>query len=369
MHGHFHLPEALTEFLLQTADHLQLIHQLILKLILHLLNRDDEIWEGPEYSKMDYVRMIHVFLLNCLHFYLIYQVLGGGRVKLIKSKWLSGLQWIALVISMFDWLCIDLLNILHKNKTYPWFAYVGYAMLVLHFAPIVILLMRKCPCFQPSLVKYHKILDDREQQGKIVFAWEVSYAVFSGVFLVASSVGTVPYVAKLIQNSFPEVDAPGYRIASILLLLYTIIVFYVVFPRITNQYNRPFSWFSFAFMGLIMGVIDALCLSMAYQLATQLLGLVNIYAQFFVTLLAYMLPTAYYYAAIFNPKLAPEHRRPEWDLFKILSLTVSDILVVMFAVYYCGFFLVFVVQMLVLAGIVSSMRFPSPWYQGLESPF
>jgi hypothetical protein len=207
-------------------------------------------------------------------------------------------------------------------------------------------------------------VEDDVDGSKSTLPWIISYAVFGAVILLASISGTTQYAYDIILTSLPwqqQHSAPEI-VFSIAWVAFTLVNYYIVFPRITNQHKRPFSLFSYVFMGLVMGVCDSLVLTASYRIINWL-PISFSAVKFIAFVLLYMAPTAYYYAAIFNPILAPVHRRPEYDLYKILTLSLSDILACVFLFIWEGGFLVFTIQALVLGGIVGSMRFPAPWYR------
>ena len=201
-----------------------------------------------------------------------------------------------------------------------------------------------------------------------IHAWLVSYAVYLSIIALAYVTHSLPFAWHEIKQScplprqLPLSKLPAYIASSTFLVLYAITVFYVIFGRITDTKQRGYSWFSLIFMGVVLGWCDALVLVMSYRAIFSLFPASSPLLHFLLTLTLYLLPTAFFYAAVFNPIIAPPHRRPEWDLFKIITLTLSDIMVVGYLVYFEGFFMMWIIQSLVLSGIVSSMHFPAPWW-------
>lgn len=344
------MQNAFLELLLTYAAYLQSVHGFILNLILRLIGKADSL-----YDYKDYLKAGHILFLNSLHMYLVYCTCKASRKKDYR---LNLLQWIALIISINDWLSMDI----RMTIWGPCFAFrlAGLIMLAVHFLPLLFC----CLTASRALNEDGKLMKDPKT------SWLISYAVFAGVFLLAAATGTVNYAATQIVQSLPWTDSHGliYWLFSGCWTVYTLLNYYVVFPRITDQQKRPFSLFSFVFMGLVMGLCDSLVLTGAYRLTVNYAPSDwSIIVRFMVFVLLYLLPTAYYYAAVFNPLLAPDHRRPEYDLVKILTLTASDLLACFFVFVWQGFFTTFALQSLVLAGIVSSMRFPAPWYKSIDS--
>jgi hypothetical protein len=380
------------QFLLYYSDHLLYIHQVIqnaIEFIInalqgkvgesfteamfeeHTLSYADNGFRDGQITWLDLLKALHIILLNVLHYYLLWSLFSSKAMSgAPPAKWLRVLQWISLFILTLDWLVMDTMMVVGRDE-FGWFRTAGMFFLWAHSVPVFALLGEKFRTNYTSAVSVSSAKVEKSGKASELLAfetydavksWKTSYLIFGAVFLVAAVTGTVSWAFKAILASTSPIAV---NLSSGFLLAYTVAVFYGAFPRITNTFSRPFSLFSLVFMGGVMGLCDALVLSMAYRLAVAIIGLQNSNVALLIggTLFAYLVPTAFYYAAIFNPKLAPEHRRPEWDGFKISTLVFADVFAVVFVIYTQSWLVVYINQILCLSGIIYSMRFPSPWWK------
>jgi hypothetical protein len=235
------------EFILSYAGYLQVIHAAIFEWFKHGSYEIEDV--------TDFVRVIHIIYLTLQHFYL-FNVLTMPKAR---PNWLRNIQWIAWVISNVDWFSMHWMALRSADR-YGWFHSASFVYLLIDTATLIYFVMY-------LIKRNHHANTYVGFEYDALFAWEITYAVFAGVYLLAFYSGAISWILYVIVT-LPPTGAQFMHIAAVF-SAYTIVVFYIVFPNITDTFGRPFFLISYLGCGWVMGICDTLVLSSCKSFDTK----------------------------------------------------------------------------------------------------
>jgi hypothetical protein len=188
-------------------------------------------------------------------------------------------------------------------------------------------------------------------------AWLLSLIVWITVGAIAWATGSIQYTVKHWRDaSHPK--PPTFITALSFGLVYTFIVFFAIFPKITTPKGRPYSITATLLMGVPMGINDAMLRVILLGVARSLSDSWTVGIVFIMDLIL----SGMFYAIVFDGYIAPSHNIPKWDAFKISANAFLTLMLAYFVVSFPDdLWMNFVLNGASMLGSVSSMHFLLPW--------